>query len=82
MMASKQCVLMVLFVASMAMGANSGIVPEANQDPRELTTFGRNFWSTADKQHYRISENGQVAEIVLDERAGILIRWNGCMELL
>lgn len=62
--------LSLTLVFSMAMGVAVGLVPEASQDPRELTTFGRNFWSTADPQHYRISEDGEVGEVVLDQLAG------------
>ena len=53
-----------------ALRVATGIVPETSQDIRELSTFGRHFWSTADKQHYRISKDSEVAEIVLDQLAG------------
>lgn len=69
MIPQTHALLSLTLVFSMAMGVAVGIVPEASQDTRELTTFGRNFWSTADPQHYRISEDGEVGEVVLDQLA-------------
>ncbi len=71
MISRTQTLLCLTLFFSMMMGVAIGLVPETSQDSRELSTFGRRFWSTADKQHYRISEDGEVAEIVLDQLAGI-----------
>ncbi len=34
------------------------------------STFRRHFWSTADADHYKLSEDGEEAELVLDRVAG------------
>jgi hypothetical protein len=36
---------------------------------KEQSTFRRYFWSTADADHYKLSEDGEVAELVLDRIA-------------
>ncbi|KAH9536159.1 hypothetical protein CY35_17G092500 [Sphagnum magellanicum] len=36
---------------------------------KEQSTFRRYFWSTADANHYKLSEDGEVAELVLDRIA-------------
>jgi hypothetical protein len=38
---------------------------------KEQSTFRRYFWSTADAEHYKLSEDGEVAELVLDRIAGL-----------
>ncbi len=38
---------------------------------KEQSTFRRYFWSTADADHYKLSEDGEVAELVLDRIAGL-----------
>lgn len=63
--------LYVLVVFSMAMGLAAGIVPQTSEyDADDQSTFLRHFWSTSDKHHYKLSEDGEVAELVLDQAAG------------
>lgn len=70
MVSQTQTPLFLTLIFSMAMGVAMGIEPVTTQDTRELSPFGRHFWSTADRQHYRVAENGEVAELVLDKVAG------------
>jgi len=55
----------------MAMELATGIVPQTSEsDADDQSTFLRHFWSTSDKHHYKLSEDGEVAELVLDETSG------------
>lgn len=59
-----------LFIVSLAMGLATGIVPHTSDlDVDDQSIFLRHFWSTSDKHHYKISQDGEVAELVLDELA-------------
>lgn len=37
---------------------------------KDQPTFIRHFWSTSDKDHYKLSKDGELAELILDEKAG------------
>lgn len=61
-----------LLIFSLAMGLATGIVPQTSDlDVDDQSIFLRHFWSTSDKHHYKISQDGEVAELVLDELAGM-----------
>jgi len=63
--------LCVLVGFSMATELATGIVPQTSQyDVDDQSTFHRHFWSTSDKHHYKLSEDGEVAELVLDQTSG------------
>lgn len=63
--------LFAALVFSVAMGLATGIVPETSRlDAEDQPTFVRHFWSTSDRHHYKLSEDGEVAELVLDQKAG------------
>jgi hypothetical protein len=63
--------LCTTLIFSAAMGVAKGIVPETSRlGTEDQPTFVRHFWSTSDKHHYKLSEGGEVAELVLDQKAG------------
>jgi len=48
--------------------------------------FSRNFWSTVDAHHYKLLEDGEVAELVLDSLAALGFAlntryWSGCISI-
>ncbi|KAG0566028.1 hypothetical protein KC19_7G032800 [Ceratodon purpureus] len=62
--------LCATLVFSAAIEVAAGIVPETSRlDSVDQPTFVRHFWSTSDRHHYKLSEDGEVAELVLDEKA-------------
>lgn len=51
-----------------------GIVPETGQvGSKGQPTFVRHFWSTSDRHHYKLSEDGEGAELVLDQSSGKIL---------
>ncbi len=63
--------LCAALVFSVLMGLAMGIVPETNRlDTQDQSTFVRHFWSTSDRHHYKLSDDGEVAELVLDQKSG------------
>lgn len=73
-MGSRTCTLLrAVLVFSLAISVVTGIVPETSaSEAEDQPTFLRHFWSTSDKHHYKLSEGGEVAELVLDQKAGKL----------
>ena len=75
--------LCATLVFSAAIEVAAGIVPETSRlDTVDQPTFVRHFWSTSDRHHYKLSEDGEVAELVLDEKAGKLLSVYIWMQLL
>lgn len=50
--------------------AGGGAAAAAGRAKYVESTFRRHFWSTADADHYKLSEDGEEAELVLDRVAG------------
>ena len=72
--------LCVTLVFSVAMGAAMGIVPETSRlGTEDQPTFVRHFWSTSDRHHYKLSDDGEVAELVLDQKAGTSLCAYACL---
>lgn len=55
----------LLFASFIVSGLAMAMAPNSNQP-----TFHRHFWSTSDKHHYKLSDDGELAQLVLDEKSG------------
>jgi len=62
------CISLFLMISLTSLAL--AIVPETSHLGNvDQPTFLRHFWSTSDKHHYRLSEDGEVAQIVLDKQS-------------
>lgn len=55
----------LLFASFLVSGLAMAMAVDSNQP-----TFHRHFWSNSDKHHYKLSDDGELAQLVLDEKSG------------
>lgn len=68
-MSLQMCISLFLMISLSSLAL--AIVPETSHLGNiDQPTFVRHFWSTSDKHHYRLSEDGEVAQIILDKQSG------------
>lgn len=68
-MGLQMCISLFLMISLSSLAF--AIVPETSHLGNvDQPTFLRHFWSTSDKHHYRLSEDGEVAQIILDKQSG------------
>jgi xyloglucan:xyloglucosyl transferase len=82
---SKKCHFLLLLLVSISWTLSSQSMDRRGSVSCE-SMFGHNFWSTVDAHHYKLLEDGEVAELILDSLAASGFAsnnryWFGCISI-